>query len=59
MVAAVLDNPGLKESGDVILSKAPIYAEVGEIFAGMKPKPAPGTTIVFKSVAFNAASTAL
>ena len=39
----------LKESGDVILSKAPIYAEAGEIFAGMKSKPA-GTTIVFKSV---------
>ena len=40
----------LKESGDVILSKAPIYAEVGELFAGMKPKPPSGTTIVFKSV---------
>ena len=40
----------LKESGDVILSKAPIYAEVGEIFAGMKTKPPPGSTIVFKSV---------
>lgn len=39
----------LKESGDVILSKSPIYAEVGEIFAGTKPRPAPGTTI-FKSV---------
>jgi len=40
----------LKESGDVILSKAPIYAEVGAIFAGTKPKPSPGSTIVFKSV---------
>jgi thiomorpholine-carboxylate dehydrogenase len=40
----------LKESGDVILSKAPIYAEVGEIFAGTKPKPPSGSTIVFKSV---------
>jgi thiomorpholine-carboxylate dehydrogenase len=39
----------LKESGDVILSGARIYAEVGEIFAGSKPVPAPGTT-VFKSV---------
>jgi ornithine cyclodeaminase/alanine dehydrogenase-like protein (mu-crystallin family) len=39
----------LKESGDVILSKASIYAEVGEIFAGTKAKPA-GRTIVFKSV---------
>jgi thiomorpholine-carboxylate dehydrogenase len=39
----------LKESGDVILSKAAIYAEVGEIFAGDKPKPT-GRTTVFKSV---------
>jgi thiomorpholine-carboxylate dehydrogenase len=39
----------LKESGDVILSKALIYAEVGEIFAGTKRRPPPGTT-VFKSV---------
>jgi thiomorpholine-carboxylate dehydrogenase len=38
----------LKESGDVILSGAAIYAEIGEIFAGLKPPPA-GTT-VFKSV---------
>ena len=40
----------LKESGDVILSKAPIYAEVGEIFAGAKQMPSPDATIVFKSV---------
>lgn len=40
----------LKESGDVILSKAPIYAEVGEIFAGTKPKPPSDKTTVFKSV---------
>jgi thiomorpholine-carboxylate dehydrogenase len=39
----------LKESGDVILSKASIHAEVGEIFAGTKSVP-PGKTIVFKSV---------
>jgi ornithine cyclodeaminase/alanine dehydrogenase-like protein (mu-crystallin family) len=39
----------LKESGDVILSKATIYAEAGEIFAGTKPSPAAETT-VFKSV---------
>jgi thiomorpholine-carboxylate dehydrogenase len=38
----------LKESGDVILSKAAIFAEIGEIFAGLKAAPA-GTT-VFKSV---------
>lgn len=39
----------LKESGDVILSKAKIYAEVGEIFGGTKPAPVSDTT-VFKSV---------
>jgi thiomorpholine-carboxylate dehydrogenase len=39
----------LKESGDVILSKAPIYAEVGEVFAGSKPARVSDTT-VFKSV---------
>jgi thiomorpholine-carboxylate dehydrogenase len=39
----------LKESGDVILSKATIYAEAGEIFAGTKEAPVKATT-VFKSV---------
>lgn len=39
-----------KESGDVILSGASIYAEVGEIFSGTKPKPAAGRTTVFKSL---------
>jgi ornithine cyclodeaminase/alanine dehydrogenase-like protein (mu-crystallin family) len=39
----------LKESGDVILSGASIYAEAGEIFAGAKTVPATATTI-FKSV---------
>jgi thiomorpholine-carboxylate dehydrogenase len=40
----------LRESGDVILSKAPIYAEIGEIFAGTKPEPLAGATTLFKSV---------
>jgi ornithine cyclodeaminase/alanine dehydrogenase-like protein (mu-crystallin family) len=40
----------LKEAGDVILSQASIYAEVGELFAGTCAKPPPGATIVFKSV---------
>ena len=40
----------LQESGDVILAKAPIYAEVGELFAGTKPQPPAGITTVFKSV---------
>jgi thiomorpholine-carboxylate dehydrogenase len=39
-----------KESGDVILSSAPILAEVGELFTGMHSKLPPGTTTVFKSV---------
>lgn len=39
----------LKESGDIILSGATIYAEIGEIFAGLKPAPTVTTTI-FKSV---------
>ncbi len=39
----------LKESGDVILSKAKIYAEAGEIFDRKKPAPVSDTT-VFKSV---------
>jgi len=38
-----------KESGDVILSKAQIYAEVGELFAGAKIISRSETT-VFKSV---------
>ena len=33
----------------MILSNAPIYAEVGEIFSGAKPSPVAETT-VFKSV---------
>jgi thiomorpholine-carboxylate dehydrogenase len=39
----------LKESGDVILSKAPIFAEAGELFTGLKTPPRAATTI-FKSV---------
>lgn len=39
----------LRESGDVILSKASIFAEAGEIFAGSK-MPERAATTVFKSV---------
>jgi thiomorpholine-carboxylate dehydrogenase len=39
----------LQESGDVILSGANIYAEIGEIFGGAKPA-CPGETTIFKSV---------
>ncbi len=40
----------LRESGDVILSGAPIYAEAGELFSGAKPMPLAGATSVFKSL---------
>ncbi len=39
-----------KESGDVILSGAKVYAEIGEILGGAKPRPPPGATIVFKAL---------
>jgi ornithine cyclodeaminase/alanine dehydrogenase-like protein (mu-crystallin family) len=38
-----------KEAGDVIMAHAQIYAEIGEIFAGVK-EPTPAATTVFKSV---------
>jgi ornithine cyclodeaminase len=39
-----------QESGDVILSGAQVSAELGEILAGTRPPPAPGSTIIFKSL---------
>jgi thiomorpholine-carboxylate dehydrogenase len=39
-----------KESGDVILSGAQVYAEIGEILGGTKEKPPPGATVVFKAL---------
>jgi ornithine cyclodeaminase/alanine dehydrogenase-like protein (mu-crystallin family) len=39
----------LRESGDVILSGAKIFAEAGEVFAKAR-RPAPGVTTVFKSL---------
>lgn len=49
--AVVVDSreAAMVESGDVLLSRAPVYAELGEILAGMKPKPSSATT-VFKSL---------
>jgi len=49
--ALVVDSreAALRESGDVIHSKAPIFAEAGEVFAGTK-RPSPGATTVFKSL---------
>jgi thiomorpholine-carboxylate dehydrogenase len=39
-----------QESGDVMLSGARVSAEIGEILAGTRPRPAAGTTIVFKAL---------
>jgi len=39
-----------KESGDVILSGAAIYAEIGEILGGKLDRPTEGTTVIFKSL---------
>lgn len=38
-----------KESGDVILSGARVYAEIGEIFGGAVPPPPSTATTIFKS----------
>ena len=38
------------ESGDVILSGANVYAELGEILASTKSVPPPGATVVFKAL---------
>jgi len=42
-------DAAMQEAGDILMSKARIYAEVGEIFAGINPAPVAETTI-FKSV---------
>ena len=39
-----------KESGDIILSGASIYAEIGEILSGRIARPQEGATVVFKSL---------
>ena len=39
-----------RESGDVILSGANVYAEIGELIAGTRPMPAAGATVVFKAL---------
>jgi ornithine cyclodeaminase/alanine dehydrogenase-like protein (mu-crystallin family) len=39
-----------QEAGDVMLSGAQPYAEIGELFAGTKTPPSATTTTVFKSV---------
>jgi ornithine cyclodeaminase/alanine dehydrogenase-like protein (mu-crystallin family) len=49
--AVVVDSreAAMVESGDILLSGAPIYAELGAILAGTKLRPSAGTT-VFKSL---------
>jgi ornithine cyclodeaminase/alanine dehydrogenase-like protein (mu-crystallin family) len=49
--AVVVDSreAALVESGDVLLSRASIHSELGELLAGAKPKP-PAGIIVFKSL---------
>ncbi len=49
--AVIVDSrePALKESGDILLARASIYAELGELLAGAKPMPEAEIT-VFKSL---------
>jgi ornithine cyclodeaminase/alanine dehydrogenase-like protein (mu-crystallin family) len=49
--AVIVDSreAALKESGDVLLAKATVYAELGELLAGAKPLPQSEIT-VFKSL---------
>lgn len=49
--AVIVDSreAALKESGDIVLANAQIYAELGELLAGTKPKPQAEIT-VFKSL---------
>ncbi len=50
VVVADSRESALHESGDVILSGAAVYAEIGEILAGRKAPPPAGSTIVFKAL---------
>jgi ornithine cyclodeaminase/alanine dehydrogenase-like protein (mu-crystallin family) len=50
--AVVVDSreAALQESGDVVLARAPIYAELGELLAGSTAPPGAGRHTVFKSL---------
>ena len=50
VVVADSSEAAEKESGDVILSGAKVGAEIGEILAGTRPRPAAGATVIFKSL---------
>lgn len=49
--AVIVDSraAAMQESGDILLAKSAIYAELGELLAGTKPKP-DAEVIVFKSL---------
>ena len=50
VVVADSREAAASESGDVILSGAKVYAELGEILGGSRMPPAPGATVIFKSL---------
>lgn len=50
VVVADSRHAALHESGDVLLSKAEVYAEIGEILGGATPPPPAGATVIFKSL---------
>ena len=49
--AVIVDSreAAMQESADILMAKASIYAELGELLAGSKPKPTADIT-VFKSL---------
>jgi ornithine cyclodeaminase/alanine dehydrogenase-like protein (mu-crystallin family) len=49
IIVESLDS-ALQESGDIVHSGAPIYAELGELLAGIRPLPSRDGSIVFKSL---------
>ena len=50
LVVADSREAALHEAGDVILSGARVYAELGEILAGTQPPPPAGATVIFKAL---------
>jgi thiomorpholine-carboxylate dehydrogenase len=50
VVVADSREAALQESGDLILSGAALYAEIGEILSGIRPAPPPGATVIFKAL---------
>ena len=50
VIVADSREAALAESGDVILSGAKVYAELGELILGRVARPPEGATVVFKSL---------